>query len=275
MARPAMIRRAIRLVRAMSEIDSRAVVSSSARLGQNVRIGAFAFVGDGVELGEGCVLEPQAVVRGPARIGRKNVFDSFSSVGGDPQDLKFGGEHTEVVIGDGNRFREFSTVSRGTTGGGGVTRIGDDNLFMAYSHVAHDCLVGSHTVFANGATLAGHVTVEDFVNVGAFSPVHQFCRVGRYAYIGACTVITQDVPPFSRVVTERDTKCYGVNTVGLERRGFDRERLATIERAFRLLLRSKLNTTQAVEQIRAQLNGSADVRELVEFIESAKRGLHK
>ncbi len=275
MARPAMIRRAIRLVRAMSEIDSRAVVSSSARLGQNVRIGAFAFVGDGVELGDGCVLEPQAVVRGPARIGRKNVFDSFSSVGGDPQDLKFGGEHTEVVIGDGNRFREFSTVSRGTTGGGGVTRIGDDNLFMAYSHVAHDCLVGSHTVFANGATLAGHVTVEDFVNVGAFSPVHQFCRVGRYAYIGACTVITQDVPPFSRVVTERDTKCYGVNTVGLERRGFDRERLATIERAFRLLLRSKLNTTQAVEQIRAQLNGSADVRELVEFIESAKRGLHK
>jgi UDP-N-acetylglucosamine acyltransferase len=275
MARLALTRRAIRLVRAMSEIDSRAVVSSSARLGENIRIGAFAFVGDGVELGDGCVLEPQAVVRGPARIGRKNVFDSFSSVGGDPQDLKFGGEHTEVVIGDGNRFREFSTVSRGTTGGGGVTRIGDDNLFMAYSHVAHDCLVGSHTVFANGATLAGHVTVEDFVNVGAFSPVHQFCRVGRYAYIGACTVITQDVPPFSRVVTERDTKCYGVNTVGLERRGFDRERLATIERAFRLLLRSKLNTTQAVEQIRAQLNGSADVRELVEFIESAKRGLHK
>lgn len=275
MARPAMIRRAIRLVRAMSEIDSRAVVSSSARLGENVRIGAFAFVGDGVELGDGCVLEPQAVVRGPARIGRKNVFDSFSSVGGDPQDLKFFGEHTEVVIGDGNRFREFSTVSRGTTGGGGVTRIGDNDLFMAYSHVAHDCVVGSHTVFANGATLAGHVTVEDFVNVGAFSPVHQFCRVGRYAYIGACTVITQDVPPFSRVVTERDTKCYGVNTVGLERRGFDRERLATIERAFRLLLRSKLNTTQAVEQIRAQLNGSADVRELVEFIESAKRGLHK
>lgn len=266
---------ATRLVRAMSEIDPRAIVSAGARLGQNTRIGPFAFVGDGVELGDDCVLEPQAVVRGPARVGRKNVFDSFSSVGGDPQDLKFGGEHTEVVIGDGNRFREFSTVSRGTVGGGGVTRIGDDNLFMAYSHVAHDCIVGSHTVFANGATLAGHVTVEDFVNVGAFSPVHQFCRVGRYAYIGACTVITQDVPPFSRVVTERDTKCYGVNSVGLERRGFDRERLATIERAFRLLLRSKLNTTQALEQIRAQLNGSPDVRELVEFIESAQRGLHK
>ena len=259
----------------MSEIDSRAMVSPSARIGSGVRIGAFAVVGDAVELGEGCVLEPHAVVRGPARIGPKNVFDSFCSVGGDPQDLKFSGEHTELVVGDGNRFREFSTVSRGTTQGGGVTRIGSDNLFMAYSHVAHDCVVGSHTVFANGATLAGHVTVEDWASVGAFSPVHQFCRIGHYAYVGACTVITQDVPPFSRVVTERETKCYGVNTVGLERRGFDRARLETIERAFRFLLRSKLNTTQALEQIRAQLNGSPDVRELVEFIESAKRGLHK
>ncbi len=258
-----------------SEVDSRAVVSASARLGQNVRIGAFAVVGDDVVLGDECVLEPHAVLRGPARIGRKNIFDSFSSVGGNPQDLKFTGEHTEVIVGDGNRFREFCTVSRGTTAGGGATRIGNDNLFMAYSHVAHDCLVGSSTVFANGATLAGHVVVEDFANVGAFSPVHQFCRVGRYAYIGACTVITQDVPPFSRVVTERDTKCYGVNKIGLQRRGFDDSRLETIERAFRLLLRSKLNTTQALEQMRAQLNGSADVRELVEFIESTERGLHK
>ena len=259
----------------MSEVDPRAIVSPSARLGTSVRVGAFAVIGDHVQVGDDCVFEPHAVVRGPARIGRKNVFDSFCSVGGDPQDLKFGGEHTEVVIGDSNRFREFCTVSRGTTQGGGVTRIGNDNLFMAYSHVAHDCIVGSSTVFANGATLAGHVTVEDFVNVGAFSPVHQFCRVGRYAYIGACTVITQDVPPFSRVVTERNTKCYGVNTIGLERRGFDRVRLETIERAFRLLLRSKLNTTQALEQIRVQLNGSQDVKELVEFIESAERGLHK
>jgi len=259
----------------MSEIDPRAIVSSSARIGSGVHVGAFAVVGEGVELGDDCVLEPHAAVRGPARIGRKNVFDSFCSVGGDPQDLKFSGERTELVIGDANRFREFCTVSRGTTHGGSVTRIGSHNLFMAYSHVAHDCVVGSHTVFANGATLAGHVIVEDYANVGAFSPVHQFCRVGRYAYIGACTVITQDVPPFSRVVTERETRCYGVNTVGLERHGFDRARLETIESAFRLLLRSKLNTSQAVEQIRAQLNGSADVRELVEFIESAQRGLHK
>lgn len=259
----------------MSMIDSRAMVSSSARIAPGVRVGAFAVVGDDVELGEDCVLQSHAVVRGPARIGRKNFFDSFSSVGGDPQDLKFSGERTELVVGDGNRFREFCTVSRGTTQGGGVTRIGSDNLFMAYSHVAHDCVVGSHTVFANGATLAGHVVVDDWANVGAFSPVHQFCRIGRYAYIGACTVITQDVPPFSRVVTERETHCYGVNTVGLERRGFDRERLDTIERAFRLLLRSKLNTSQAIEQIRSELNGSPDIRDLVEFIESAQRGLHK
>jgi UDP-N-acetylglucosamine acyltransferase len=259
----------------MNGIDPQARISSTARIGPGTRIGAFAVVGDGVELGEDCVLGPHAVVGGPARIGRKNVFDSFCSVGGDPQDLKFSGEPTELVVGDGNRFREFCTVSRGTTQGGGVTRIGSHNLFMAYSHVAHDCVVGSHTVFANGATLAGHVIVDDYANVGAFSPVHQFCRVGRYAYIGACTVITQDVPPFSRVVTERETHCYGVNTVGLERRGFDRERLNTIETAFRLLLRSKLNTSQALEQIRAQLNGSPDIRELVEFIESAERGLHK
>ena len=259
----------------MNEIDPRAVVASSASIGAGTRVAAFAVVGEGVELGEDCVLEPHAVVRGPARIGRKNIFDSFCSVGGDPQDLKFSGEPTKLEIGDGNRFREFSTVSRGTAQGGGVTRIGSNNLFMAYSHVAHDCVVGSHTVFANGATLAGHVVIDDYANVGAFSPVHQFCRVGRYAYIGACTVITQDVPPFSRVVTERETHCYGVNTVGLERRGFDRERLNAIESAFRLLLRSKLNTSQALEQIRAQLNGSPDIRELVEFIESAERGLHK
>jgi UDP-N-acetylglucosamine acyltransferase len=259
----------------MNEVDARAVISPTASIGHGVRVGAFAVVGDGVKLGDECILEPHAVVRGPARIGRKNVFDSFCSIGGDPQDLKFSGERTELVVGDGNRFREFSTVSRGTVQGGGVTRIGSDNLFMAYSHVAHDCVVGSNTVFANGATLAGHVIVEDWANVGAFSPVHQFCRIGHYAYVGACTVITQDVPPFSRVVTERETHCYGVNTVGLERRGFDRERLDTIEKAFRLLLRSKLNTTQALEQIRAQLNGSPDIRELVEFIESAQRGMHK
>jgi UDP-N-acetylglucosamine acyltransferase len=166
-------------------------------------------------------------------------------------------------------------VSRGTAGGGAKTTIGSGNLFMAYSHVAHDCHVGDNTIFANGATLAGHVEVEDFVSIGAFSPVHQFCRLGRYAYVGACTVITQDVPPFSLVVTERETKCYGINAVGLERKGFSLERLKTLQRAFRLLLRSKLNTSLALEEMRKTFGDSADVQELIRFIETAERGIVK
>jgi UDP-N-acetylglucosamine acyltransferase len=259
----------------MSEIDSRAIISPHARLGRNVRVGAYAVVGDDVELGEGCVLHPHAVVNGPARLGRENVLHPFCSVGGDPQDLKYRGERTELVAGDANTFREFVTVSRGTVQGGGVTRLGDHNLFMASSHIAHDCQVGSYTVFANGATLAGHVKVEDYATVGAFSPVHQFCRIGRYAYVAACTVITQDVPPFSLVVTERETHCFGVNTIGLERRGFSLERVRAIEQAYRLLLRSKLNTTQALEQMQTTLDSNADIEELIAFIETAQRGLTK
>jgi UDP-N-acetylglucosamine acyltransferase len=257
------------------DIDPRAVVSPRARLQPGVRIGAYAVVGDEVELGEGTVLHPHAVVYGPARLGCGNVLHPFCTVGGDPQDLKYQGERTALEVGDGNVFREGVTVSRGTVPGGGVTRIGSDNLFMTCAHIAHDCVIGSHIVFANAATLAGHVTVEDYATVGAFSPVHQFCRIGRYAYIGASTVITQEVPPFSRVVTERQTRCYGVNSIGLERRGFPPERIRAIEAAYRLLLRSRLNTTQAIEQMRATLDGSADVAELIGFIESAGRGLTK
>jgi UDP-N-acetylglucosamine acyltransferase len=255
----------------MTEIHPHAVVSPRARIGPGVRIGAYAVVGDEVELGEGCVVHPHVVVRGPSRFGRGNIFHPFSSVGGDPQDLKFHGERTELVAGNENVFRENVTVSRGTAGGGAVTTIGSGSLFMAYSHVAHDCHIGDQTIFANGATLAGHVTVEDFATIGAFSPVHQFCRIGRYAYIGASTVITQDVPPFSRVVTERNTACYGINAIGLERRGFTPGRLRPIEQAFRLLLRSKLNTAQALEQMRATLSGSPDVEELIRFLESVHR----
>jgi len=232
-------------------------------------------VGNDVELGDACVLHPHAVVNGPARLGRENVFHPFCSVGGDPQDMKYGGERTELAAGDGNIFREFVTVNRGTAQGGGVTRLGSHNLFMAYVHIAHDCQIGNHTIFANGATLAGHVTVEDHATVGAFCPVHQYCRIGRYSYVGASTVITQDVPPFSKVVAQRETRCYGVNTIGLERQGFDKERIRTIEQAYRVLLRSKLNTTQALEQLRTTLNGSADVEELIHFIETAERGLTK
>jgi UDP-N-acetylglucosamine acyltransferase len=257
------------------EIDPRAVVEPGARLGAGVRIGAYAVVGEGVELGDGCILHPHAVVNGPARLGRGNVLHPFCRIGGDPQDLKYAGERTRLEIGDRNVFRECVTMSRGTMQGGGVTRIGSDNLFMASAHVAHDCLVGNHTIFANGATLAGHVTVEDYSTIGAFSPVHQFCRIGRHAYIGASTVITQDVPPFSLVVTQRHTRCFGVNSVGLERRGFTTERIRAIESAYRLLLNSKLNTSQAFEQMRLTLNGSADVAELMRFMESSERGVTK
>lgn len=258
-----------------TDIDPRAVVSERARVAPGVSIGAFAVVGDDVELGEGCVLHAHAVVLGPARLGRGNILHSFCTVGGNPQDLKYRGEPTTLEVGDENVFRESVTVSRGTVQGGGVTRIGNHGLFMTCAHIAHDCIVGDHTIFANAATLAGHVIIEDHVTMGAFSPVHQFCRIGRYAYIGASTVITQDVPPFSRVVSERRTRCYGVNAIGLERAGFAPERIHTIEGAYRLLLRSKLNTTQAIEQMRATLNGSADVAELIAFIEAAERGLTK
>jgi UDP-N-acetylglucosamine acyltransferase len=259
----------------MSEIDSRASVSRSAVIGSGSRVGAFAVIGDEVELGADCLVEPHAVIYGPARIGRKNHFYSFCAVGGEPQDLTYAGQRVCLEVGDANQFREFTTISRGTQKGGGATRIGNQNMFMAYAHVAHDCIVGDHTIFVNGGTLAGHVTVEDHATVGAFVTIHQFCRVGRYAYIAALTAITQDVPPFSKVVQARDVRAFGVNSIGLERHGFAPERIKVIERAFRLLSRSKLNTTQAIEQMRATLNGSEDVSELIRFIETAERGLIK
>ncbi len=176
------------------EIHPQAVVAASAKLGEGVKIGAYAVIGEDVELGDGCVLHAHATVGGPSKFGMNNTFYPFSAIGGDPQDYTFRGERTELVVGVGNIFREYVTVSRGTQKGGGKTSLGDGNFFLAYSHVGHDCSIGCHTLFVNGATLAGHVTVEDFVTIGAFSPVHQFCRIGRYAYIGASTVITQDVP---------------------------------------------------------------------------------
>jgi UDP-N-acetylglucosamine acyltransferase len=258
-----------------SQVHEQAIIAASAKLGARVRVGAYAVIGDGVELGDGCVLHSHAVVQGPSRIGRDNVFHPFCSIGGDPQDFRFQGEKTELVVGDGNMFREYVSISRGTAGGGGKTTIGNGNFFLATAHVGHDCHVGNNTLFVNGATLAGHVTVEDFATIGFQSPVHQFCRVGRYVYIGASTVITQDVPPFSRVVTERETKSYGVNTIGLERKGFSAERLKTLQRAYRLLLRSKLNTSQALAEMRKKFADSEDVSELIRFIESAERGIVK
>ena len=261
----------------MSEslIHPSASIADSARLAAGIRVGAFAVIGEEVELGEDCVVQAHAVVSGPSRFGAANVFHSFCVIGGEPQDYTFAGERTELIAGDKNIFREYVTVSRGTKKGGGITRIGDENFFLAYSHIGHDCQIGSNNLFVNAATLAGHVTIEDFITIGALSPVHQFCRVGRHAYVGASTVITQDVPPFSRIVTERETKTFGANAIGLERRGFSAERVRTLQRAFRTLLRSKLNTTQALEALRVDFADSDDVRELVKFIEAAERGIVK
>jgi len=258
-----------------TNIHPQAIVSGEAKLGAGVQIAAYAVVGAGVELGDGCVLQEHAVVRGPSKFGTNNVFHPFCVIGGDPQDYTFRGDHVELTVGGENIFREYVTISRGTTKGGGVTRVGDKNFFLAYSHVGHDCQIGDSTLFVNGATLAGHVTVQDFVTLGAVSPVHQFCRLGRYAYIGACTVITQDVLPFSLIVTERETRCFGPNTIGLERKGFTAERIKRLQKAFRLLTRSKKNTSQALEEMRKTMVDSADVKELVEFVEKAKRGIVK
>ncbi len=256
-------------------IHAQAVVSPAAKLGKGVEVGAFAVIGADVELGEGCVVHSHAVIQGPARFGARNIFHPFCVIGGDPQDYTFQGDRVELTAGDGNIFREHVTISRGTRKGGGVTRIENDNFFLSYAHVGHDCQIGSGTLFVNGATLAGHVTVQDFVTLGAFSPVHQFCRLGRYAYIGACTVITQDVLPFSLIVTERETRCFGANTIGLERKGFSAERIQALQRAFKLLVRSKKNTAQALGEMRKTMAHSADVQEMIAFVEKAERGIVK
>jgi UDP-N-acetylglucosamine acyltransferase len=258
-----------------AKIHAQAVVSPSAKLGAGVEVGAFAVIGADVELGDGCLVHAHAVIQGPSKFGSKNVFYPFCVIGGDPQDYTFHGERVELVVGDGNIFREHVTITRGTKKGGGVTRVGSDNFFLSYSHVGHDSQVGNGTLFVNGGTLAGHVSVEDFVTVGAFAPVHQFCRLGKYSYIGACTVITQDVLPFSLIVTERETKCFGANTIGLERKGFSPERVKTLQRAFKVLVRSKKNTAQALEEMRKTLADSTDVQEMIVFVEKSERGIVK
>jgi UDP-N-acetylglucosamine acyltransferase len=260
----------------MSDIACRAIVSPSARVASGVRIGPFAVVGDEVELGEGCVIESHAVVKGPSTFGRDNHVHSFAIVGGDPQDLTYTGQRVRLEVGDSNEFREFCTVHRGTIKGGGATRVGSHNLIMAYAHIGHDCVIGNHVILTNGAQLAGHIVVEDYAGISAFCLLHQFSRVGSHSYIGAGTVITQDVAPFSMVVGPREVRCYGINKVGLERHGFSAERIKTLEQAYRLLLRSKLNTSQAVEKMRGTLSHSEDVQTLIRFIESvADRGLTK
>ena len=250
-----------------------AIVAQGARIPESCTIGPFSTIGPEVELGEDCNLISHVVLDGRTRIGARNTFYPFCSVGVAPQDLKYKGEPTETVIGDGNTIRECVTISRGTTGGGGVTQLGSNNLLMAYAHVGHDSHVGSNCILANSATLAGHVTIEDFVTLGAFCPVHQHCVLGAHAFIGGGTIVTQDVLPFSLTSSRRENKAFGINKIGLERKGFSPQRIKTLQKAFRLLLAAKLNTTQAVEKMR-ELEGD-DVALLVRFIERSERGVIK
>jgi UDP-N-acetylglucosamine acyltransferase len=255
-------------------IHPTAIVSPEAELGSDVSLGPYCRIGCRVKIGNGCRFESHVVVEGPTTIGDDNQFYPFGTIGLPPQDLKFKGEETFLAIGDHNVFREYVNINRGTKGGGSCTRIGDHNFLMAYVHIGHDSQIGNHIIMANAATLAGHVTIEDHATVGAFSGVHQFCRVGTHGYVGGYSVVTKDVLPYSKTVSERNTQSYGPNVIGLERKGFSPEQIQNIKAAFRLLLQSKLNTAQAVETIKKTLK-SAEVQTILDFIESSTRGVIK
>jgi len=255
-------------------IHTTAIVSPEAAIGHDVMIGPYCRVGARVRIGNGCRFDSHVIVEGPTTIGDSNHFYPFGTIGLQPQDLKFKGEETFLTIGNHNVFREYVNIHRGTKGGGGHTRIGNHNFLMAYAHVGHDSTLGNHIIMANAATLAGHVIIEDHATVGAFSGVHQFCRIGTHGYVGGYTVVTKDVLPYSKTVSERSTRAYGPNTLGLERKGFSAEQIKNIRTAFRLLLQSKLNTTQAVEAIRGKLQ-SPEVQTIIDFIETTDRGVIK
>ena len=256
------------------EIHPSAVIDAAAELGEDVRVGAHAVVGPQVRVGDGCEIGASAQIARDTTLGRGNKIYPHACVGFDPQDLKFEGERCFLEVGDGNLIREFCTLNRGTEIGGGTTRIGSDNLFMAYTHVAHDCQVGDRAVFVNGATLGGHVEVADDATIGAFSSVHQFCRVGRHAYIGGYSVIVQDALPFMKTVGIKPA-CVGLNRIGLERKGFSADELKALERATRILLRGGLNLGQALERLDEELGDSAGVLELVAFVRASERGVIK
>lgn len=255
-------------------IHETAIVSPDATIGEGCYVGPFCTVGPEVTLSSDVRLESHVVVDGKTSIGSGTRVFPFVSIGLAPQDLKYDNEPTETVVGERNHIREFVTIHRGTAGGGGVTRVCNDNLLMAQVHVAHDCQVGSGIIFGNAATLAGHVEVADRANVGAYSGVHQFCRVGLEAFIGGYSVVVKDAPPYA-TIQGNHAKCYGLNRVGLKRRGYSRETIEKLHHAYNLLLQSKLNTTQAVEQIKAEISECEEVDILISFIESSKRGIVK
>jgi len=256
-------------------IHPTAIIDSQAVIPESCTIGPYCTVGPHVEMGEHCELVSHVVLQGPTKLGSHNKIFPFAAIGIGPQDLSYRGEPTRLEIGDRNQIREYVTIHRGTVKGGQITKIGSDCLIMAYAHIAHDCFVQDHVIMANAATLAGHVTIEEWAVVGALSPVHQFVRVGAHSYIGGGTTVTQNVLPFSKTSAVREVHAYGANSVGLERRGFSKERVRAIQRAFRVLLAAKLNTSQAIERLRSEGNLTEDVEMLISFIESSERGILK
>jgi UDP-N-acetylglucosamine acyltransferase len=258
----------------MTFIHPTALVSPKANIGEDCYVGAFSTIGDEVELGNNVRLDSHVVIDGKTFIDEATHVFPFVSIGLAPQDLKYGGEITETRIGKRNHIREFVTIHRGTSNGGGLTQIGDDNLLMAQAHVAHDCRLGNEIIMANAATLAGHVTIYDKASVGAYSGVHQFCRVGREAFVGGYSVVVKDALPFA-ISQGNHAKCYGLNRVGMKRKGYPKETIEKLHHAFHLLLSSKLNTTQAIEKIRQDISDCKEVDYLIEFIESSSRGVVK
>src|SRR5882724_5106344 len=256
-------------------IHPTALVDPKSKIAETADIGPYCIIGSEVEIGAGTRLMAHVFVEGPTTIGEDNLFYPYSTVGVASQDLKYQGERAETRIGHRNKIREFVTIHRGTRGGGLLTAIGSDNLLMAYAHIAHDAAIGDHVILVNGVTLAGHVTIGDWAELSAFTGVHQFCRIGRHAFVGPHTVVTQDVMPYSMTVSERDVKVFGANRVGLERRGFDKARIEALQTSFRLLTRAGLNTSQAIERIRAEVPASPEVEEVIEFIRASARGVTK
>jgi UDP-N-acetylglucosamine acyltransferase len=252
-----------------------AVIAASAKLADGVAIGPYAVIGDDVSLGRGTTVGAHASLEGPAVFGEENRIFAHAALGHEPQDVTYHGEKTRLFVGSRNVFREFTTFHRGTAKGRGETVVGDDNYFMVSSHVAHDCQVGSNCVFANYVGLAGHVEIGSAVVIGAYAALHQFARVGDYAFIGAYTVARQDILPFCRTEGRAEAKTYGLNTIGLKRNGFSDERVEALQRAYRLLVKSKLNTSQALQRMEEELSGQPDVEALVRFIRESKRGFHK
>lgn len=254
------------------KIHETAIVSPEAKLGLNVEIGPYAIIGDNVEIGDGTVVGPHAVISGWTIIGKNNKIGIGATVGSDPQDLKYGGEKTYLFIGDDNIIREYAAIHRGTEGGGGETRIGNGNLIMTYVHVGHDCKIGNRCVIVSGAALAGHVIIEDRAVIGGMSGIHQFCRVGSLAMVGALTKVSQDVPPFM-TVDGHPARVAGINVVGLRRNGVAPEVRSEIKKAFRLLYRSGLNVTQAIQKMEQDLANYPETDHFIRFLHQAERGV--